>query len=160
MAYNEKCLNNLKSYKPLDQLTPEEREKQLANAKKGGLKTQEIYKKAKSWKDVCNQALITKVSRDKAVKYLGDDVDLLVFDDDGMVTMQDILTVRAMQIASDGNIKGLEFIRDTSGQKPVEKSAMDISADIMTAADRALLENINARMAAIDGLNAKTDPVE
>jgi hypothetical protein len=151
MAVSEKSLQNLKpikSYK--DCKSDAEKERIKAITSKGGKVLQETVKKAKTWNDVCNQALLTKVDKEKATKYLGDDVDLLVFDDDGLVTMQEVLTVRAMQIASDGNVKSLEFIRDTSGQRPIDRSAVDISADIMTAADRALIENINARLNAAD----------
>jgi hypothetical protein len=140
--------NSLKNLKPFrgysDDMTEEERERVKEIAVKGGKATQECLKKARSFKDVCNQALTTKVSREKAVSFVGDDIDLIPFDENGFTDMQTVLSVRALRISADGNAKYLEFIRDTSGQKP--KDEMSITADIMTDSDRALIENINKRL--------------
>jgi len=144
MPYNEKSRANLKTYKPLDELTEEERQRQIELSVKGGQIRGEQIKNAKTWKEVCNDVLKTRVNREKAVKYIGDDVDLLVFDEKGLCSLQEVLTIRSMQIASEGNVKALEFMRDTSGQKP--RDEIDVRADIMTDADRSLLDNIKARL--------------
>lgn len=144
----EKQKNSLANLKPFtgykDGMTEEERQRVREIASKGGKATQECNRKARTWKEVCNSALTAKVSKEKAEKYLHDDVDLLVFDENGTVDMQDVITVRALQIANEGNVKALEFIRDTSGQKP--KDEMQITADVMTDADRRLLDNIAERL--------------
>lgn len=140
--------NSLKNLKPLrgytDDMTEEERKRVREIAVKGGKATQECLKKAKTFKDVCNQALTTKVSREKAMSFVGDDIDLIPFDENGFTDMQTVLSVRAMRISADGNAKYLEFVRDTSGQKP--KDEMTITADIMTDNDRALIDKINRRL--------------
>lgn len=145
--------NSLKNLKPIRGYdackTQEEKDRLKEIVTKGGKATQECLKKARSFKDVCSQALTTKVSKEKAMSFVGDDIDLIPFDDDGYTDMQTVLSVRALRISSDGNAKYLEFIRDTSGQKP--KDEMSITADIMTDSDRALIENISRRMAEIDG---------
>jgi hypothetical protein len=43
-----------------------------------------------------------------------------------------------------GNVKAAQFIRDTIGQAPITKQ--EISADITTEADRALMEKITKRL--------------
>ncbi len=43
-----------------------------------------------------------------------------------------------------GNVKAADFVRDTAGYKPTDKQ--EITADIMTDADRALLNKVSARI--------------
>ena len=65
--------------------------------------------------------------------------------DDENLTIQEIVTALALNIAQeDGNVKALEFLRDTSGQKP--KDVQEIKADIMTESDKRLLENVAKRV--------------
>ena len=150
MAVNEKSLANLKPIKGYDACkTQEEKDRLREIVSKGGKATQECLKKARSFKEVCNQALTTKVSREKAMTFVGDDIDLIPFDENGFTDMQTVLSVRALRISADGNAKYLEFVRDTSGQKP--KDEMTITADIMTDSDRALIDKINRRLSESDG---------
>lgn len=127
--------------------TEEERQKVHEHAVKAGLKRGEQIKAQKTLKDVCNDVLQTRLTKVQAMTYLGDDVDFLSFEN-GYETMQAVMAVRAMRIYADGNVKAGEFLRDTSGQKP--KDDINITADVITAADRALIENINARLNAVD----------
>ena len=146
---SEKSLANLRPNKGYtDDMTESEKERIREFTSKGGKATQECLKKAKTFKDVCNQALITKVSKEKAKTFLGDDVDLIVFDDDGYTDMQTVLSIRALRLSADGNCRYMDFIRDTSGQKP--RDTLEISADIMTDADRRLLDMVSKRITADD----------
>lgn len=54
------------------------------------------------------------------------------------------ITLSMMRKAADGDVKAAQFVRDTIGEMPTTKT--EISADIMTAADRALLEKLEKRM--------------
>lgn len=152
MAISEKSLENLrpnKGYK--DCKTQEEKDRLREITSKGGKATQECLRKARSFKDVCNIALSTRVSKEKAKTFLGDDVDMIVFDDDNMTDMQTVLSIRALRLSADGNCRYLDFVRDTSGQKPTD--TVDVNTNlIMTDADRALMDKINAR------INGSSDP--
>jgi len=152
---DEKRKNSLANLKPLksyaDCTDESEKERIKEIATKGGKATQECLKKARTFKDVCNTALTTNVSKEKAKTFLGDDVDLITFDEKGMTDMQTVLSVRAMRLSADGNAKFLEFVRDTSGQSPKTISELQITADIMTDNDRALIDKLTARMSATDG---------
>lgn len=64
-------------------------------------------------------------------------------DVDGLSNMERI-TASMIIKAIDGDVKAAQFIRDTIGEQPTTKT--EISADIMTAADRALLEKLEKRM--------------
>ena len=59
-------------------------------------------------------------------------------------TLYDLIQLVAVGRAVGGNIKAAEYVRDTFGDSPAHK--VDINADIMTAADRALLEKVSSRL--------------
>ena len=62
-------------------------------------------------------------------------------------TLYDLINTIAIERAIDGSIRAAEYVRDTAGDRPTEKIQADIN-NVMTEADRALLETIAAR---IDG---------
>ena len=96
----------------------------------------------KSLQETAKEFLEMSVNREYAQKVLGDTEKLL---DDENLTIQAIITALALNIAQkDGNVKALEFLRDTSGQKP--KEVQEIKADIMTESDKRLLENVAKRV--------------
>ena len=59
-------------------------------------------------------------------------------------TLYDLIQLVAVGRAVSGNIKASEYVRDTFGDKPTDK--VDITADIVTEQDRALLSNIAHRL--------------
>ena len=59
-------------------------------------------------------------------------------------TLYDLIQIVAAGRAVGGNIKAAEYIRDTYGDKPTEK--LDITGEIMTETDRAMLEKIAKRL--------------
>ena len=63
---------------------------------------------------------------------------------DGDKSVMAVLTARMVQEAGKGSYKHYETLRDTAGFKP--KDEVDISADIMTDADRALLDKVGRRL--------------
>lgn len=66
---------------------------------------------------------------------------------DGKMSGGEAVILAQLQKAMRGDTKSAEFIRDTSGQKPVEKILIsDISADVMTEIDD--LVNSNAAVPA------------
>ncbi len=52
------------------------------------------------------------------------------------LTGAEILAVAAFRKAASGDIKAMEFVRDTAGQKPVEKVQMKTDVNISDSADR------------------------
>lgn len=64
-------------------------------------------------------------------------------DETGM-TYQEKIALAMMNKASSGDTKAAVFVRDTSGEMPVNKQ--QITADIMTDADRALIEKLQKRI--------------
>jgi hypothetical protein len=128
----EKRQQNLKPFNSLD------KDRQHEIRSMGGKACQEKIRQRKTMKEQLIAFLDGKVDRETAVKYLGPDAIGLTDDN---LTYQGLLTARMWQEATEkGNAKAAEFIRDTSGQK--EKDSLQITCDIMTDADRALIANM------------------
>ncbi len=135
-------LNNLKTFKPFSELTPEEQEEQRLKSIKGAKARCEVYRQKKTMKQSAQALLDATISREYAEKVLGENSDV-----SGIETMQDLLIAKMMrEILENGNAKAFELIRDTSGNKPVSTAALDIKADIVTAADRALIDKVADRL--------------
>ena len=142
----QNSLNNLRPWRKLDDLTPEEQERQREIARKGGHARNNQIIKQKTMKESAQALLSAKVSTEYAQKVLGENYDIT-----GIETMQDLITARMIrETLENGNTKAAEFIRDTSGNKPVSAAALDITADIVTAADRALIEKVADRLGMVD----------
>jgi hypothetical protein len=69
------------------------------------------------------------------------------------ITMYELIQTVAAGRAAAGNMKAVEYIRDTYGDKPTEK--LDITGEIMTDTDRAMLEKISRRLDSPDVVIAK-----
>ena len=78
------------------------------------------------------------MSHEQAKSYLGVDAEKLSAED---LTVQGVMIAKMAQEAiQNGNAKAAEFVRDTSGQRP--KDIIEVSAEIMTEADRSLIANM------------------
>ena len=64
--------------------------------------------------------------------------------DNPNMTLYDLIQVVAVGKAVGGNMKAYELIRDTHGDKPIDK--MEITDNVMTESDRELLKSISERL--------------
>lgn len=140
---------NLKPFRKAEELSPEELERQKEISIKGAIARAEKYRAKKTLKETALDVLNTAISRDDAVTMLGDKAKFIA---DENLTYQTAMLFMLADAVKEGNAKAFEVLRDTSGQKP--KDEINLTADIMTAADRALLEKVNARITETD---VKTD---
>lgn len=60
------------------------------------------------------------------------------------LTYLEAITVSMMQKAAAGDTKAAQFVRDTIGEMPVTRQ--EIKADVITDADRALIEKLSEKM--------------
>ena len=129
----EKRQRNLK---PFSELSAEE---QKAIRSKGGKACAEKKRQLRTMREQAQAHLQAIVDRETAEKYLGArEADKLTDDD---LTVQGLMIARMAQEAiKNGNAKAAEFVRDTSGQRP--KDIIEVSAEIMTEADRSLIANM------------------
>lgn len=102
--------------------------------RKGGEALQATLKQRRTLAESIEIALRKKASKD-IIKTLGLEEG---------ATNQDAITAAIILQASAGNTKAYTALRDTVGEMPVSKQ--QISADITTEADRALMEKITKRL--------------
>lgn len=105
--------------------------------RKGGIVRQQNRAKVETFAEAIKRALYSK-AKAKTCEELGIDTDSSI--------LECIATAQTM-IASGttkGSTRAAEFLRDTIGEKPVDRA--EINADIITAEERALLEKVNARI--------------
>lgn len=134
MAERKKSTYN--GSKNLVPLTPE-KARQIGAI--GGKKSGETKRRKRDMRELARALLEQSYSTIKAQELLGDDAELL----EGDLTVANVLNMRMIQEANNGNVKAYESIRDTAGYKPVEQVQMD--ANVMTEADRALLDKVAKR---------------
>lgn len=115
------------------------REELQEMGRKGGKKAQEINAKKRSAQEIMQLLLNCRISREQAQEKLGIYADFLPSD----ATLHDLINLRQILEASEGNTKAAEFVRDTSGNKPIDRQ--EISAEIMSDSDRALLDQVAKR---------------
>ena len=64
------------------------------------------------------------------------------------MTNQDVMVAAMMQAAQDGNVRAAEYMRDTVGEKPVDRSETEITG--ATPAQMALITNVYNRLQGAD----------
>lgn len=140
----EEIIKNRKGYGKNGCLIPasmRSKEEVHKNASMGGQATKELYEKRRNAKEIM-QTLLSLEVKPQHRKSLGEYADLLPEN----ATMLELLSLVQMREAQQGSTKAFEVIRDTAGYKPVERQ--EITADIMTDNDRALLEKVAKRTGA------------
>ena len=101
--------------RPFDTLSEEE---QRVIRQKGGIASGKARKKKKQLKDLANIILDNNIRDEQVVKNMQEKFPELNMDD---ITYGLILLLKQYEKAKDGDAKAFELLRDTSGQKPVEK---------------------------------------
>lgn len=125
---------------PMNALT-EEKQREIASA--GGKASGEARRKKKAIREVCETLLSMQANTGLKAK-INPDIEL-----PKDATVYDILVASMAQEAIDGNVKAAEFIRDSAGDKPTDKS--EVTASVMTEKDIELMQIIERRMSAGDG---------
>ena len=129
--------NGLDNLKPFNTMSVE---RQREIQKKGGKASQEKRKQRKTAKELLETLLSTNMSEDMIADVLGGSQDLLGDDK----TAYNVMLTKMLQVACAGDTKAFVALRDTVGDKPADKQ--EITADIMTDADRKVIENIKKRI--------------
>lgn len=113
--------------------------------RKGAEAINKLHGEKKTAKQSLEQILTLKVDDDiLAAADLPEDLATKLKRDNPNATLYDLIQLVAVGRAVGGNMKAYELIRDTHGDKPVEK--VQVEADVTTDADRALMASIAARL--------------
>ena len=111
-------------------LTSEDKDIQRA----GGEALQAKYRQRRSFAETIDIMLSRPANTEDIAKYgLNKDA-----------TQLDAITAAAVMQAAKGNIKAQEYLRDTAGEKPVDRQ--EISGNIITDADKSLIDKIQKRL--------------
>lgn len=106
---------------PNDQRTPSQRRE---NARKAGKASGRARKKKKELREALRTLLESKVQTD-----------------DGILTGTEAMALKAFRSAISGDWKAWELVRDTSGQKPIDKVATaEVDPDVLAEIDRIVRE--------------------
>lgn len=149
----EKGWLNLRKRTSFDQLSPERR-KEIA--RKGAAAVNALHGEKKTARESIEKVLTLKINDDIVA---GADLDPKIAErlkrDNPDATLYDLIQCVAVGRALGGSIRAAEYVRDTHGDKPVDRH--EITADIMTDQDRNLLETINQRLESGDRLEVIRD---
>jgi len=90
------------------------REEAKKNGRKGGIASGEARRRRKAMREVFDEILSREYDAE----------------DGGKVTAVEVMGMKVFQKAMDGDLRAVEFIRDTVGEKPVEKvESVEISSE-------------------------------
>lgn len=138
----ERGLLNLRKRVPFNQM-PEEKRREIC--RKGAEAINQLHGEKKTAKQSLENILTLKVD-DNIIA--GADIDPKVAEklkrDNPNATLYDLIQAVAVGRALDGNVKAMEYVRDTHGDKPTDK--VELTGQIMTDADRDLLQTIGDRL--------------
>lgn len=157
----EKGWINLEKRVPFNKMDAEKR-KEIC--RKGQQAVMQLHGEKKSAKESLEKILTIKVT-DGILS--GADVPTEIIErikrDNPNMTLYDLIQVVAVGKAVGGNMKAYELVRDTHGDKPQDKLQVD-GLNVMTDADRAMLEKISERIEKADDVlivkDVKTDQDE
>ena len=116
------------------------REERLKIIEKANESRRENIEKKKNFNELA-KAMLEQVVSNKVISETLDDTDMMLDN-----TYGSLILAAMIQGAKNGSFKCAEFVRDTAGYKPESKSSIDLSADIMTDADRSLLDKLSKRI--------------
>lgn len=135
-------------------LNEKEPERAREISRKGAQAVNKLHGEKKSAKQALEKILTLRVS-DEMIN--GADLTPEIAErfkrDNPDATIYDLIQIVAAGRAVSGNMKAYELIRDTYGDKPTEK--IDVTGEIMTDTDRAMLQKISARLDSPDIVIAK-----
>lgn len=114
----------------------------LAIQKKGAEKIRKTTQEKQTLNDIAKNMLDVEISEGNIDEILGKARELL----GDQKSAGAVMIAKMIQTAYAGSFKAAEFVRDTAGYKPAAKNELDISADIITAEDRSLIDKLNKRL--------------
>ena len=139
---NERYLLNLRKRVPFNEMSPEKRQE---ICRKGGKAVQELHGEKKTAKQALQNVLSLKVTPEIIA---GADIDEAIADrlkrDNPNATIYDLIQAVAVGRALEGNIKAAEYVRDTHGDRPIER--VEVTDNVTTDQDRELMRTIADRL--------------
>lgn len=102
-------------------------EEQVKIAQKAGIASGVAKRKKKRMKELCDLVLNNKIQDERTIENLKERFPEIDAED---ATFELMLILKQYEKAKDGDAKAFELLRDTSGQKPIEKQEVkNINSD-------------------------------
>ena len=141
----EKGWINLRAGQKEHNLTVIDPEKRKEICRKGAAAARKLHGEKKTARESLERILTLKIT-DEIIDGadLSPEIAERMKKDNPDATLYDLIQIVAAGRAVGGNIKAAEYIRDTYGDKPVDR--VEVAADIMTDSDRAMLQRITERL--------------
>lgn len=123
------------------QLDKIDKERATEIRRRGQARQTEVKRQRKNITDICNNLLSISAS-DLAEKVVNKDIADRLKDTD--LTLYDLMVAKMIEESMRGNVKAFAEVRNSCGDKPTDRT--ELSAEIVTDADREMLRNISERL--------------
>lgn len=114
----------------------------INNLKRGGITAEEAPKMGSAGGKKSGESRRKKKQLRECLESLLEAKTEFVDDNGKKITGAEALALSAFRKALSGDIKAMEFVRDTSGQKPVEKIATDINPAVVAEIEAIMREDL------------------
>lgn len=138
-----KPVGSQKGYMNLKPLTEIDPEKAREIRRKGYEAQQKVLTEKKTAKESLEK-LLSIVAKESAKGKIDEDILRKALAVNPNLTLYDVINLKMIESARNGNVKAYVAVRDSVGDKPHDK--MDVTAQSLTDDDRALLESVRARI--------------
>lgn len=139
---NEKYLLNLRKRKPFNEW---DKDKLREVAQMGNKALQELHGEQKSARDALKNVLTLKITDDIVdIADVDGEIVKKLRRSNPNATLYDLIQAVAVGRALDGNVKAMEYVRDTHGDKPIER--LEVTENVTTEQDRELMRQIADRL--------------
>lgn len=150
---NERYLLNLRKRKPFNEWDKEEHRKVCVMGNKA---LQELHGEKKTAKQSLESILTLKATDEIiAAADIDEQIAQRLKRDNPNATLYDLIQAVAVGKALDGNMKAYELVRDTHGDKPIDR--VEVTDNVTTEADRALMRSIAERLEGAESVQIVSD---
>ena len=137
-------MGNLKSFGTA--ATPEEKAWELEVRRKGQLAQAEKRHRKKALNDILDAILAMKCDTSALTDdYITETAQKLAAEKGESITRYEAIALSQIKRAIDGDTKAATFVRDSAGDKPLDRSEVT-NMETITDADRRMMENISKRL--------------
>ena len=143
---SEKGWINLEARTPFNQMEPERRRE---ICRKGAEAINKLHGEKKTARESLGRILSLKIT-DEIMEGADVPADVIarIKRDNPEATLYDLIQAVAVGRALGGNVKAMEYVRDTNGDKPADKIDARIDGQVMTDADREMIQALTDRLQA------------
>ena len=139
---HERGLLNLRKRVPFNEMSPEKR---LEICQKGQKALMELHGEQKTAREALKSVLTLKITDDIVdIADIDPSIAQRLRRNNPNATLYDLIQAVAVGRALDGNVKAMEYVRDTHGDKPIDR--VEVTENITTNEDREMMRKLTERL--------------